>query len=151
MTDWPRLGLLAGTFYEKFQSPSYNNGTRPCNCHHTVHPCPRHLPSCREAGTPEWKRRNVLQATLPTEAPQGASRRHPPAARGNPRFPGPHVRSPAAGTHLDWVCFVILRMVAPSLPMMAPTYWVGTRSRSGMSTCCCLAGAPAATGEPWRG
>ena len=41
-------------------------------------------------------------------------------------------------THLDWVCLVIFRMVAPSFPIMAPTNWVGTSRRRGKSHGFCL-------------
>lgn len=46
------------------------------------------------------------------------------------------------GTYLLPVCLVMLRMVAPSLPMMAPTYCVGTSSLRGMSACGGLQGIP---------
>lgn len=54
------------------------------------------------------------------------------------------------GTHLLPVCLVMLRMVAPSLPMIAPTYCVGTSSLRGMSACGGLLGIPE-LGEPPRG
>lgn len=40
---------------------------------------------------------------------------------------------PLPRTHLDWVCLVMFRMVAPSFPIMAPTNWVGTSRRRGRS------------------
>lgn len=52
-------------------------------------------------------------------------------------------------TYFECVCLVILRMVAPSLPMMAPTNWVGTSMRSGMSDC--NLGRVPRGGEGWRG
>lgn len=51
--------------------------------------------------------------------------------------------------YFECVCLVILRMVAPSLPMMAPTNWVGTSMRSGMSDC--SLGRVTREGEAWRG
>lgn len=50
--------------------------------------------------------------------------------------------------YFECVCLVILRMVAPSLPMMAPTNWVGTSMRSGMSDC--SLGRVTREGEAWR-
>lgn len=52
-------------------------------------------------------------------------------------------------TYFEWVCLVMLRIVAPSLPMIAPTNCVGTSMRSGMSDCT-LGRAPK-PGEPDRG
>lgn len=54
------------------------------------------------------------------------------------------------GAYLLPVCLVMLRMVAPSLPMIAPTYCVGTSSLRGMSACGGLLGIPE-LGEPPRG
>ncbi len=52
-------------------------------------------------------------------------------------------------TYFEWVCLVMLRIVAPSLPIIAPTNCVGTSMRSGMSDCT-LGRAPR-PGEPARG
>lgn len=41
----------------------------------------------------------------------------------------------AMTTYFECVCLVMLRMVAPSLPMIAPTNCVGTRMRRGTSDC----------------
>lgn len=138
------------------------NSARPSHRHHMAHPSPilpRHCPPLpRRQGmkvvTPEWKEgtcsgRHFLRGNC--RCPSVCFQEAPHLPRYQPLLPGTHLQFPAAKTHLDWVCFVMFLMVAPSLPMMAPTYWVGTRSRRGISTCCCLAGAPAATGEPWRG
>lgn len=56
-------------------------------------------------------------------------------------------RRSKVATYLLPVCLVMLRMVAPSLPMMAPTYCVGTSSLRGMSACGGLQGIPE-LGEP---
>lgn len=52
-------------------------------------------------------------------------------------------------THFEWVCLVMLRMVLPSLPIIAPTNCVGTIMRSGMIIGS-LGRAPR-PGEPARG
>lgn len=43
--------------------------------------------------------------------------------------------STIGNTYLDWVCLVRFFMVKPSFPMIAPTNCVGTRIRSGKSSC----------------
>lgn len=45
-------------------------------------------------------------------------------------------------THLLPVCLVMLRIVAPSLPIMAPTYCVSTSNLKGRSACGGLEGIP---------
>lgn len=52
-------------------------------------------------------------------------------------------------TYFEWVCLVMLRMVLPSLPIIAPTNCVGTIMRSGMIIGS-LGRAPR-PGEPARG
>lgn len=61
-----------------------------------------------------------------------------PASNPDTEHKGEDRRPQFPHTHLDWVCFVILRMVAPSFPIMAPTNWVGTSRRSGRSQGFCL-------------